>query len=230
VEDRDVTVDLSHPDVTIQVDLAGEHAYVYAERFPGPGGLPLSSQWKMLAVMDSGPLTLLAAYAMMRRGCLVELFIPLSDTISTFASEHQLNLARKLRELVTRPSYKGYTVDFESLLGKGPDRPPDSTASRRLVRMAAVKFAKEKRFKGIIFADVAGVIDPAENLDIGAGEIPVFTPLIGLESGDLTEMRRLAGFPEAELPNERLGQPESAGLTFDLTKRVDDAQIQELSL
>ena len=77
MKDQSVRVDLKKPDLTISVDLTGDMVYVYGNRTQGPGGLPISSQWKMLAVLDSGPLTVLAAYAMMRRGCLVELFIPI---------------------------------------------------------------------------------------------------------------------------------------------------------
>ncbi len=96
-----VRVNLKTPDVTIYVDLVGDYAYVYNQRLPGPGGLPLSSQWRMLAVLDSGPLSILAAFAMMRRGCLVELLIPLSGTIPAFTKAGQLRLAQILREFVT---------------------------------------------------------------------------------------------------------------------------------
>ncbi len=226
LKDKGVKVDLGHPDLTIHVDLAGERAYVYGEKLQGPGGLPISSQWKMLAVLDSGPLTLLAAYAMMRRGCLAELFVPISSGFPTFASESQLDLARRLRELVTRPSYRVFTIDLEELLGKGLDQPLDLASTRRLVRMAAAKFAREKRFKGIIFADVAGGIGPAGNLGIESAEVPVFTPLIGLEREDLTEMCRLSNLPLADWQEEKL---EPSGPTFEPTKRLGDAHVQQLS-
>ena len=56
---KDNQVNLDKPDVTVFVDLVGDRAYVYRERLSGPGGLPLSSQWKMLVVLDSGPLSIL---------------------------------------------------------------------------------------------------------------------------------------------------------------------------
>lgn len=93
LKERLVRVDLTKPDVTVFVDLADDRAYVYSVKIPGPGGLPLSSQWKMLAVLDSGPLSLLAAYSMMRRGCMVELFIPVSTQIRIFDRDYQLDLA-----------------------------------------------------------------------------------------------------------------------------------------
>jgi thiamine biosynthesis protein ThiI len=219
---KGVTVDLTRPDVTIQVDLVGEDAYVYCEKFQGPGGLPLSAQWKMLAVLDSGPLTLLSAFSMMRRGCLPELFIPLSSKNSAFATENQLKLARSLRQLVTRPTYRVYTVNCDQLIGdKLKSQPDPLSVSKFLVRLAAAKFAKEKKFKGIIFADVAGEIGSAVSLKAAAPDVAVFTPLIGLTQGDLTELAKsadvvLTEFPQganftpvnADLNTISLGQPE----------------------
>jgi thiamine biosynthesis protein ThiI len=219
---KSVTVDLKHPDVTFHVDLVGEDAYVYCEKLQGPGGLPLSAQWKMLAVLDSGPLTVLAAYSMMRRGCLVELFIPLSNINSAFATEDQLNLARNLRRLVTRPTYRVYTVNYDQLIGDRLKGQLDQSAlSKFFVRLAAAKFAKEKRFKGIIFADVAGEIGPAGALKAAAPDVAVFTPLIGLTRADLTELAKSADVIvteyfqnadftalNADIDNTHLGQPE----------------------
>ena len=227
LKDRGVTVDLGHPDLTVHVDLAGERAYVYSEKLQGPGGLPISSQWKMLAVLDSGPLTLLAAYAMMRRGCLAELFVPISNALPYFASETQLNLARKLRELVTRPSYRVYTLDLEELLGERLGQHPDLTTTRRLVRVAAGKFASEKRFKGIILADVSGDIGPAGNLGVGSAEVPVFTPLIGLEHEDLAEMCRLSNLPLANWQEEKFGPARSP---VELTKSSGELHVQQIAI
>ena len=191
---KGVTVDLEDPDVTIHVDLVGEDAYIYCEKLQGPGGLPLSAQWKMLAVLDSGPLTLLAAYSMMRRGCLVELFIPLSNINSAFAPENQLALARSLRRLVTRPSYRAYTVNYDQHIVESlKDQLNQAAVSKFFVRLAAAKFAKEKRFKGIIFADIAGEIGLAGTLKAAASDVAVFTPLIGLTREDLAELAKSVG-------------------------------------
>lgn len=227
LKDSGIRVDLGHPDVTFHVDLAWERAYVYSEKFQGPGGLPLSSQWKMLAVLDSGPLTLLAAYAMMRRGCLVELFIPISTIIATFASENQLDLARNLRQLVTRQSYRAFTFDFDKLEREVGDK-PQLAASKCLVRLAAAKFAKEKRFKGMVFADIAGNIGLPQPLGTAATELPVFTPLIGLDMEELIEMSKMAGVPVDELFSQAELQIDSAPPI--LSRQIDLVPVEQLSL
>lgn len=230
LKDKGVTVDLGAPDFTIHVDLVGEDAYVYGEKLQGPGGLPLSSQWKMLAVLDSGPLTLLAAYSMMRRGCLAHLIIPLSNLNPDYAIENQLNLARTLRKLVTRPNYKAYTFNYDELIGNSPkDQAAQRSASKFLVRLAAAKFAEEKRFKGIIFADIAGDITAAEALRNAAPNVVFFAPLIGLSAEELEEMASLAGMSGDEFSLDENSQV-WIGAAEAEAKHLAQVHVEQISL
>ncbi len=216
LREKGVTVDLEDPDLTIHVDLVGDRAYVYGDKLEGPAGLPLSSQWKMLAVLDSGPASLLAAYALMRRGCLVELFIPISNVVPIYDRERQLNLARQLRELVTRPSYRAFVVDYEKL-----------GASKRLLRIAASKFAKENRFKGIVFADAGGEINLTDIPPSTADDLPVFTPLIGLDARELEKMAGSVGLAETEL-SLQLEEDQESALTG--LEQSAELSVEKLSL
>ena len=147
------------------------------------------------AVLDSGPLSILAAYSMMRRGCVVELFIPISTQIKIFARDYQLDLAQKLRQLVTRSSYRAYTFELDDL----PDSGARGTAltyadGRRYARDAALNYAREKRFKGIVLADMVGNLDKIQNEFAGAVVPPaLFHPLIGLDKDDLVHLSREVG-------------------------------------
>jgi thiamine biosynthesis protein ThiI len=229
LEKNGVKVNLKTPDVTIFVDLAGDHAYAYRQRFLGPGGLPLSSQWRMLAVLDSGPLSVLAAYAMMRRGCLVELLIPISETIPSFVKYQQLAFAQKLRDLVTRPRYRAFTVDFSSARISSLQY----VSARRLVRLASIKLAAEKRYKGVVFPDVSGEIATLQSGFTEENEIrpPIFRPLIGLENDDLIGMCREIHIPVEELLSQmKLETRESESLAVDLSKYLDEMGFEEITL
>jgi len=181
--DRKIRVNLDHPDVTISVALAGEIAYLYTTRYDGPGGLPLSSQWKMLGLLDSF-LSLFAAYVMMRRGCLTQLLIPCSDTETRFQTDRQIQLARKLRQFVTREKYPAFILEV--------DKMPQSIG---LLRHLALEFAKERRFRGVIFADVRGSIAFDTSISKRSRELglPIFYPLIGLEETDLSNLGNSIG-------------------------------------
>lgn len=95
--------------------------------------------------------------------------------------------------------------------------------------MAAAKYAEEKRFKGIIFADVAGEIALAEALRAAAPNVAVFTPLIGLTKEELSEMANLTGISSGEsLLEEGSGpwiQPSA-----EASRRVDQVQVEQISL
>ena len=66
----EVRVNLRHPDVEIHIEVRRNRAFVFREIWPGPGGLPLGSQGRALAVVedDAG---LVAAWMGMKRGCRV---------------------------------------------------------------------------------------------------------------------------------------------------------------
>jgi len=65
--DRDIHVDLQKPDIEIFAEVRNNKAYVFEGAVPGPGGLPLRTQGKVLAVIDDEK-SLLAAWLIMRRG------------------------------------------------------------------------------------------------------------------------------------------------------------------
>jgi thiamine biosynthesis protein ThiI len=196
LKQRGVTVDLDSPDVTFYVDLVGNDAYVYSQKVRGPSGLPLSAQWRMLAVLDSGPLSLLASCAMMRRGCVVELLVPLSNRVERLSPTIQLALAQKIDRLVTRPNYKAFTFDIDQAFDQS-DGLKDNWIG--LVRAVAAKFARENRFKGIVFGDVSGHLSSLRGDVPRSIQIPFFYPLLGLDKEDLAELSRLVGTNESDI-------------------------------
>lgn len=202
LHERNIRVKLNHPDQLIAADLFEESAYVYAKKFPGPGGLPISSQWKMLALFDCGPLSIFAAYVMMRRGCLVQLLIPPHNAHA--ATDLKLDLARKLRSLVTREKYNALVMNVGS-----------ATQSKQSIRITSIDIARKKRFKGVIFADVDGPISPSLLLSVKSREVglPIFQPLMGFDRQDLNELCGIfdIGWDEvdAELSHEKSTSTES---------------------
>jgi thiamine biosynthesis protein ThiI len=69
-EPRGVRVDLTNPDVTFYVEVRDRRAYLFSEYLSGPGGLPMGSQGKVVAVVNEDR-DALAAWMMMKRGCRV---------------------------------------------------------------------------------------------------------------------------------------------------------------
>lgn len=70
-----VTVNLGAPQVEIHVEVRENRGFVFREFWPGPGGLPLGSQGRALALVD-GPTGMVAAWMAMKRGCRVTVAAP----------------------------------------------------------------------------------------------------------------------------------------------------------
>jgi tRNA uracil 4-sulfurtransferase len=68
-------VDLEDPEVELFVEVRGPRTYLYFDRLPGPGGLPLGVAGRLVALVDS-PRGALGAYLMMKRGCRVGFVTP----------------------------------------------------------------------------------------------------------------------------------------------------------
>ncbi len=64
----DVRVNLTQPDVEIHVEVRRNRGFVFQEIWPGPGGLPLGSQGRALAVVQDEA-GMVAAWMGMKRGC-----------------------------------------------------------------------------------------------------------------------------------------------------------------
>ncbi|OPY34176.1 MAG: thiamine biosynthesis protein ThiI [Methanomassiliicoccales archaeon PtaU1.Bin124] len=67
-EDRGIKVNIHHPDKVIYVEIRENMAYVFSDYVPGPGGLPMGSQGKVLAMVRNDR-DALAAWLIMKRGC-----------------------------------------------------------------------------------------------------------------------------------------------------------------
>jgi len=62
-------VNLSNPDVKLFVEIINKESFFFFEKIQGIGGLPLGTQGRVLAYIDSKS-SLLAAWYLMRRGCM----------------------------------------------------------------------------------------------------------------------------------------------------------------
>lgn len=66
-KDRNIHVDLQRPEIEIFAEVRNNKAYVFNDAVQGPGGLPLRTQGKVVAVIEDEK-SLLAAWLIMRRG------------------------------------------------------------------------------------------------------------------------------------------------------------------
>lgn len=63
------SVNLTNPDFELFIEIRHDKTFLFTEKIRGTGGLPLGTQGKILALIDDGLESILAAWYIMRRGC-----------------------------------------------------------------------------------------------------------------------------------------------------------------
>lgn len=67
-----LTVNLSQPDHTVQIEVDKDEVFVFTDGIPGQGGLPVGMSGRGLVLLSGGIDSPVAAYRMMRRGLRVD--------------------------------------------------------------------------------------------------------------------------------------------------------------
>lgn len=198
-DDKDVYVDLDDPDTWINIDVRDEEAFVYTDKFSGPGGMSVNNSNKLGALISGGIDSPVAAYEMMTRGCDVE---PIYFYNRPFTAEDHLLRFESSIENLERfyPSKKwSYTVvDMseinEELKSIGSGR---MILHRYLMFRIADELAKERDLKGLVTGESLSQksSQTASNLRITstATELPIHRPLISRSKEEITEEARSIG-------------------------------------
>lgn len=90
----ELTVDLDQPEHVLQVEVRDSKAYIFFDIYPGPCGLPLGSQGKLAAYVESSN-DFLAAWLMMKRGARLYVYHPDDDTWASKLDAWDPNLRRE---------------------------------------------------------------------------------------------------------------------------------------
>jgi thiamine biosynthesis protein ThiI len=69
VEALGLPVDVHHPELEIGVEIGFDHAFVFAETVPGPGGLPVGVTGRVELLLSGGIDSPVAGWLLLKRGC-----------------------------------------------------------------------------------------------------------------------------------------------------------------
>lgn len=179
-------VRLDDPDLAVHVDVRADRAFVFTGQTEGPGGIPMGTQGRVVALL-SDEASAVAAWLMARRGCTVTL-LHAGDTGSVPA------------DAVEALSRWGFGRDVEVLpvctgrTAKGP------------LLEAAAHVAQELRADALVTGEGLGS-------RFAAAPIPVLRPVCGLDPEEYARWRDRIGLAGLEWPAPILA--ESAGETVD---------------
>ena len=230
-------VDLHHAALNIHVEVMPHEAFIYPDRRPGPGGLPVGSGGTVAALISGGIDSPVASWRMIKRGCRV-LFVHFHSV--PYLPDASI---RKVRELVGRLTQwqyvsRLYLVPFgeiqrEVVLTVPP--PARVIVYRRLMVRIAEALARRHGAAALTTGESLGQVASQTlwniaRIDEAAG-LPILRPLIGMDKIEITEQARnldtleISNEPDADCctlfvpahPATRLSQEEAA----DMEARLD---------
>ena len=202
-------VSLREPDVNVYVEITPREALVYLREMPGPGGLPVGSAGRVVALLSGGIDSPVAAWRMMKRGCLV-----------TFVHFHSFPLvdgssrekAQELAELLGRYQFRStlFLVPFADVQREIILSVPPAyrvVVYRRFMTRIAEAIARERGAGALVTGESLGQVgsQTLENIGVvrSVATLPVLSPLIGMDKQEIIEQaRRIDTFPVSILPDE----------------------------
>jgi thiamine biosynthesis protein ThiI len=202
-------VDLSHPALTIRVEVLTHDAFFFVAKERGPGGLPTGASGRVACLLSGGIDSPVAAWRMMRRGCRVHLIHFHGYPV---VSRTSMEKARELAEVLTRYQLRSklWLVAFgeiqrQVVLAVPP--PLRVVVYRRLMVRIAETIARSAQARALVTGEVVGQVasQTLENLTVidAAATMPVLRPLIGMDKEEIVEQaRRLGTYQISIVPDE----------------------------
>lgn len=193
------TVDLDHPEVTVEVEVRDDIAYLFHERIPGHGGLPLGVQGTAVCLISGGFDSAAAAWLMLKRGIRLEyVFCNLAG------AAYERSVAMVTRVLADewshgeRPSL--HVLDFEEAVAQLRDEVTPrywQVVLKRMMYRAAERVAAEVDGDAIVTGESLGQVSSQTlgNLRAidDAASLPVFRPLLGMDKNEIIELAETVG-------------------------------------
>lgn len=192
-------VDLSHPELTIFIEILPKEAFFYTEKFAGQGGLPVGTGGKIVCLLSGGIDSPVAAHRMMKRGCSV-LFVHFhSYPYQSKTSQEKAGDIVEILNQYQRPS-RLYFIPFgdvqKEIVLSVPAKYRVVLYRRMMLRMAEA-IAKKESALALITGDSLGQVSSQtlENMATieNATTLPVLRPLIGMDKGEIIDQARQIG-------------------------------------
>ena len=198
-------VDLKNPELTLFIEILPTEAFLYLEKVPGPGGLPVGVAGRVLALISGGIDSPVAAYRMMRRGCLVS-FLHFHG--APFLDRRTQEKVREIVRLLTRFQYTSRLTlvpfgEVQQEVVVNAPAPYRVVLYRRLMARIAEHLAGLEGAKALVTGESLGQVasQTLENLTVieEAVRLPVLRPLIGMDKEEISAQARDIGTYEISI-------------------------------
>ena len=202
-------VDLSHPALTIHIEMLPTEAFYFLGKEPGAGGLPSGTGGRVACLLSGGIDSPVAAYRMMRRGCRVELIHFHSYPILSRASQEKV---REIAALLTRHQLRSrlMLVPFGELQQRVVLAVPPElrvVIYRRLMLRIAERLALKGHAQALVTGEVVGQVasQTLENMTAiaRATTLEILRPLVGMDKDEITaEAKKIGTYDISIIPDQ----------------------------
>lgn len=200
-------VDLSDAaDLTLLIEIVSGTALVACERHPGPGGLPVGVSGRVACMLSGGIDSPVAAYKMLKRGCLVDFVhfhsYPYTDRASV---DKALEVAELLTRFQNRASVS--LVPFaevqQRIVAETPAHLRIILYRRFMVRISEV-IAQKLGAKALVTGESLGQVSSQTltnitTIEAAAAAMPILRPLIGMDKQEIISLARAIGTYEVSI-------------------------------
>lgn len=192
-------VDLSDPDVTVNLTVTKGDTYVFTSKIAGVGGLPVGSAGTIVSLLSNGIDSPVATWRMMRRGAVV---VGVHFSGRPHVSDASERIVAELGALLEQTGGLGriYIVPFGDVQRDvSLHSPPDLRVIlyRRLMIKIAERIAAVERGRALVTGESLGQVASQTLHNIQAVDeaatLPVLRPLIGSDKLEIMEEARRIG-------------------------------------
>lgn len=194
-EGKGLEVNLDDAEFELHVDVRGTQTFVFADVVDAPGGLPVGTAGRVVALIKDRN-SLVAAWLMMKRGCTV---LPVHYEGPTGRPEQAARFEDVLRRWYLRGGLR--RIDHTEA-SEFPAEFACAVCLRQMVRKAAA-YAKRRRSKTLVTGEVLkSTTTPHMALAAEAAEVTILRPLMGLLPEMIARTARRIGLPDGELEGD----------------------------
>lgn len=189
-------VDVHNPEAYLFVDVRKDVSYLYQQKIPGFGGLPLGSNGKGLVLLSGGIDSPVAAWMMAKRGMAIEAVHFHSYPYTSERAQAKVeDLASQLAVYCSR--FTMHTINLLPIQEEIVKNCPEGEMTilmRRFMMRIAERIAEEKGCQMLITGEslgqVASQTSDALVVTDAAVSMPVMRPLIAMDKVDIMDIAR----------------------------------------